>query len=292
MNSIEYIVNNFIYHHIDSLNELVIQNDMGIIKIHNNEMKTFIINMDDRVNEVLIDVDFMEYFKENYKAAISFLEEYGIIQKKEKFNFDIRKITLFTNENKILKHIGNFLKEDLENRCEISIVDNLEDLNEIALDEETCLIVFLNPYRKDEATRIRDLVASRESYLLMTYIYNNHFYIDSLYKEKWKNPCHLCHIGHIESQLRSDDENQMSYQNLIDMLYHEDQKFGTKLCLTNGQVLNISSQIVNKVNKLITLTSGNVIFSEELLESTQFNLVENTKQQDISIHWELCDCYE
>lgn len=90
--------------------------------------------------------------------------------------------------------------------------------------------------------------------LMMSYIYNNKFYMDSLYNRNWCNPCHCCHIGHIESHMRIGSAENLTYQQVVDILYSLDQNIEIGVPLTNAQRIIIAACLVKRIQLLINST--------------------------------------
>lgn len=104
-------------------------------------------------------------------------------------------------------------------------------------------------------------------------------------------------MGHIESQLRIKDAGNLTYQHLIDMLYHEDNNFSVNIPLSNNDILNILTLVSNELEKLILRPNGKVLKSSvETIEdknfSTMYDLKDKLLSKDVSMYWELCNCYE
>jgi McbB family protein len=289
----KYSVNNFVYHKLPSDN-IVIQNQKGIVKINNKELIDLIVQVDMNNNRQLSKDEIAEFLGSQTDAAIDFLMNYQIIQEYKNYNFNVKNIKFFSNNyslnNNLSKHIIE-LKNDVD--IDFTIIQNLET----QFNQSDLVIVFLNPYDKNLANQIRDNVQkSGDCLLLMTYIYNSRFYMDSLYNPKWKNPCHHCHMGYIESQLRMNEYGNLSYQSLIDIIYQEDNSFKVEAPLSTIDLYNIIVLIFNHLDKHVFRTKGRVLFLDESLDeinsTTVFNLENKAISKDTSIHWELCDCYE
>ena len=99
-------------------------------------------------------------------------------------------------------------------------------------------------------------------------------------------------MGYIESELRVNTNNNVTYQQMIDALYHEDPYFGAETCLSSNQTLNILTKLSNRLEELITLDTGRVVFPEEFHKAIALDLTTKQSHVDTPIHWEMCDCYE
>lgn len=286
-----FIINNFVYHEIKE-NNLIIQNSRGIVRIYDSRMITLLKEWDGATNKEVDREDLENKFKSHSDEAVEFLIKYGIIRKKESFNFGIDKLLFISDYPQVNELVARFFEEDIKGHCEAKVL-NLEEVTLDLIKPKTFLMVFIHSYRKAEAKKIRDLVRRvPNSYLLMSYVYYNTFYIDSLFCPDWKNPCHLCHMGYIESKLRMDISGNITYQQMIDSLYHEDETFRVESALSFDQMLNIVNCAINRINKYITLFNGNTVYPEEFHECLMMDLKTKKIHVDNSLHWEMCDCYE
>lgn len=288
---IKYKINNFVIHEIDN-STLVVIHIKGIVKINEKRMIELIKKWDLNNQKSITETNIKDIFKEDYKAALNFMTDNFIIEKEKKINYSIKRVTFITNNQMISQFIDYSMLEDVALPTKSQMI--MHDKIDSSIFENDCLhIVFLNPYNKKLAAQIRDHAKSKEnSMLLMTYVYNNNFYMDSLYFPKLYNPCHLCHIGHIESQLRVNTDGGVTYQQIIDSIYLEESNFSVHTPLTKNNILNITTMISNKLSKFILMEKGLLIFPEEFHECKMIELETNNIFTDYSLHWELCDCYE
>jgi McbB family protein len=285
-----YSINDYVYYEFNE-EELILQNSYGIVRIYNEKMKDFIKGVENNLQINIDESELKKIFLDDYKDAIRFLLEYRIIQEKKKINFNVNKIYFYTN-NKLVDEI---MKPVLQNEFNILNPTTLQDISKIKqnLDDQDLLIVFLNPYDKRFAKEIRDMmITSGKGYLLLSYCYNQSFYMDTLFNSEWKNPCHLCHIEHIESSLRINTTGNITYQDVIDSLYSEYSSFPVQYSLSYSQALNITTLIMNQINKFIMLNDSSTIFPEEFHQAIKLDLNTLSMIKDTSYHWELCDCYE
>jgi len=286
-----YIVNSFVYHELPN-GEIVVQNRFGIVKVKETRMIRIIKEWDRKTGCIVDDETLYKIFRGDSEIATKFLLQHGIIQKSEPMNFNINRLVFFSNHSDILKLIEKILLNDYSSRVKVEI-HCLDDFSKDLISSHSCSLVFMNPYCKSTAKRIRDTIKDiPNSYVLMSYVYNNKYYIDSLYCGSWRNPCHLCHIGYIESQLRINTSGNITYQQMIDSLYHEDPSFKVEAALSINQQLNSVTQLFNRFEKLISLDTSKVVFPEEFHEFVVMDLETKEVHVDTSMHWEMCDCYE
>lgn len=273
--------------------EVVIQNDQSIVKVFNDEMKNFLLKNDTSYKkEVNLD-ELKHTFGENFEEAIKFMLKYKIIQEEQKLDFKIKSLTFISNSEKVISLFNKVYEDEYSKKIPLHII-NLNESETFTINENSCVVVFLNPYNKKVAKKIKDLIDDTHNTMLITsYTYNNNFYIDCLYNKDWKNPCHFCHIGFLESKLRS-DEGHLSYQQLIDMIYEEDNRFSIETPINERKGMIISILLHEWINKYINNQRDNssYLYLDEYLNCLSYNFDNNAKNIDTAIHWELCDCYE
>ncbi|MBN8194220.1 McbB family protein [Bacillus sp. NTK074B] len=289
----KYILNPYVYYLLDD-KEMVLQNAQGVVRIHENRLKDFIIEWD-TFGSMNVPIDELNSrFGKDAEDAIHFLKTYNVIKEIPLPNLEVKKIKIYSNHSAIEQHLQNILKKDYGEIIDIESHLN-DDLsaNEIEVDEGDLIIVFLNPYNKTLAKEIRNRVSGiKNAYLMFSYVYNYAFYIDALYNSFLKSPCHICHMSYIESQLRIDNQGNTTYQQMIDSLYTEDPYFKVETPLTQNHQYNIVTQLVNRISKVIMLDESPVVYSEAFIESSMFDISTKKMRVDNPIHWELCDCYE
>ncbi|MCE5168299.1 McbB family protein [Paenibacillus profundus] len=288
---IRYKINNFIIHEIEVETTVVIHTK-GIVKIKEERLGGLIKKWDLSNQKSITEAEIKSVFKEDFEAALSFMIDNYIIEKEIKVNYSINKLVFLSNNQCMSQFFDFCVNEEITLPKKNQLI--IDRINDSSIIENDCLyVVFLNPYNKKLASQIRDCIKSRKnSLLLMTYVYNNSFYMDSLYFPTLYNPCHLCHIGHIESQLRVNTNGGITYQQIIDSIYLEESNFSIHTPLTKNNILNIATMLSNKLSKFIFLEKGLLIYPEELHECHMIELETNNVYSDYALHWELCDCYE
>lgn len=270
--------------------EAVVQNQDSIVIINNKIMIDLLKYWDTkqvrRVNKDEIKV----YFNEDIDDAIEFMKQYQILKEEKPKKLDINKISIYSNHNDVALMLEKIVKEDYKDRINIHLLSSLDD--EKATDDEL-LLAFLNPYSKKLGKQImRRQSISDNSKLILSYVYNSNFYIDCLYSSEWKVPCHNCHIGHIEAQSYLEEDTNMTYQQIIDLLYSVDEDFKVEIPLSGLQKINITRLLLNKLNKYINDFNVSKLHPAEITTCTLMDLSSLKIYEDTSIHWELCDCYE
>ncbi|GKV55342.1 hypothetical protein NCCP2222_12890 [Sporosarcina sp. NCCP-2222] len=289
----KYNITNFVYHVLPN-GEVVVQTKQGIVRITNPKMIEFIKRIDDRsINKSLLISEIESFFSNDSDSAIDFLLNYKIIEIERGIDFRIKQVKVFTNDKKFLDLFRSIVHEDFIQRN--LKVEFTNDFNSLNLSEDDLICCFLNPYDQVLAKTIVEKVQKANSVLLMSYTYNNNIFIDNLYRNEWKNPCHICNIKNLETQLRVAINGNITYQQLIDILYHEDASFNTEIKLEGKDILELSTEMYRMINKFI-FRNKNVDLSMfsgfEINESTLIDIHSQSTTKDFSIHWELCDCYE
>ncbi|RPK28129.1 McbB family protein [Paenibacillus xylanexedens] len=271
--------------------EIVIQNQQSIVSVNDELMKQVLMDWDINQKEYIGTEELEELFKELADEAIEFLMQYYIlIPMKDKTVF-VEKIVIASNDIETGQTIHHYLSEEYLSKVPVEFYE-LDSLPPTTQNELT--VVLMSPYSKKKGKELVSRQAKESnSKLLFGYVYHGNFYMDCLYSPEWKVPCHSCHIGHIESSgLVEDAEQDMTYQNMIDLIYKENEAFEVQMPLTSIQKLNIISNLVNKTRDYIGDFSVTKLHREEITVCTLVDLQNFRKTRDTSLHWELCNCYE
>lgn len=272
--------------------DFILQNNNGIVKITNKELIQLILEID-KENIKQLDINLIGKFINKVDGVIEFLLKYGVIETSLHNNFNIEEIQFVSNDKEVGELTNYVLKDHLNNSYNYTYTNDITSNININPNNKSLWIVFLNPYSKKIAKKLRDnFLSEKNSYLLTSYIYNNNLYIDSLYSAEWKTPCHICQSSWIESELRGSSSPKMNYQKMVDILYGENEEFEINLSLSNVQIVNIASQLSTRIIQHVgsdkSLKSDISMFGEAVAT----NLKSFKTHTDTTIHWELCDCYE
>ncbi|MEI5908908.1 McbB family protein [Bacillus spongiae] len=284
-----YTINKFIYH-VLSNGEGVIQTQAGIVRTDNRDIMRLIQNWDETNQTMANEEEFKSMFAEDYIEAIEFLESYNIIEEVKEKNLDIDRVTIISNH----KEIGTLLRSTIQNDYGKHVDVNLYDTAYYKPSKDKELtVVFLNPYNKELGLELRNRqMNAPTSIMLMSYVYESNFYLDSLYSPDWKTPCHQCHMGHIETQSLVADSDNLTYQQLVSSLYAVDQNFKIEVPLTATQHMNIVTLISNQLNRFMNDFQTSNLHPEEMTNCTLLDLKTLKYYKDTALHWEMCDCYE
>lgn len=291
MTTTEYKLNKFIGFTTNS-GEYILQNQLGITKILNKQLINYLTHLEKNNIKRITKLEIESLF-DKPDDVINFLLRYSIIEKEISLNFSIESINFLSNH----KEVGNITDYALRDELKSSTYIYQELLDEKFVpklnDSKSLWIFFLNPYPRKLAKKIRDMfIDDYNKYLLISYIHNGNFYIDSLYSAEYKTPCHLCQINTIESEIRSSSERNLNYQKFVDVIFEENTRFNLEYPLSNIQVLNISSQLSKRVIDHIGSDNKSKVETSLFGEGLVMNLNNFNYQSDTTIHWELCDCYE
>lgn len=289
----KYSINNFVIHELVNEDSLVILNTRGIVKIKEHRLAKLIRDWDGNSLSHVFEDTLKKVFSEDFENALKFMLNNSILEEEKQVNFLVEKIMYISNNEKLNEFMKSVYSDELKLPKQIKFIDTESSVSHLCSEERCLYIIFLNPYNKRIAASIRDSIKiNGSSLLMMSYVYNNNFYMDSLYFPSLYTPCHLCHIGHIESQLRVNTNGSISYQQIIDSIYLENPNFSIETPLSQNNILNIATITSNRVSKIILFENGLLVFPEELHECLMLDLQNNQVHRDYSLYWELCDCYE
>ncbi|WP_342478705.1 McbB family protein [Paenibacillus sp. FSL H7-0350] len=284
-----YKINKYILFRLED-GKIVVQNQDSIVTITEPSLIALLVNWDEDQIESTSDEKLKEIFHDDTIEAINFLKDYFIIIEERPKTVNVKKLIIASNDSLTSLKIYELLHEDYKKNINVELY-SVDDLPECEENELT--IVFLNPYNKKIAKRIVERQNRMEnSMLLCTYIYHNNFYMDCLFSPSWKVPCHQCHMGHIESTGLVEENQGLTYQNMIDSLYSENENFMVQVPITAIQNNNIINVIVNNVSSFLGNMNTTNFHKEDLTTCSLLDLKTLKKYKDTSIHWELCNCYE
>lgn len=250
--------------------EVVIQNQQGIVKIHDIAMIQLLKEWDSKKTLETTTEELESMFSNDTEEAIQFLQSYGIIDEVKPKMIDIDKISIVSNNYKVGQLLSEIIKQDYGMQLPVAYhtMDTLPEVQESEL-----LIGFLSPYSKKLGRKIKSRQLQKEnSKLLLSYIYNNNFYIDCLYSPEWKVPCHECYIGYIEAQSYLEERSNVTYQQMINALYSQTDDFMIEVPLSSVQKINIVRLLVNKINKYLNNLNTTLTHKEQVTSCTLFDL--------------------
>ncbi|WP_214872820.1 MULTISPECIES: McbB family protein [unclassified Exiguobacterium] len=284
-----YKVSKFLYYSI-SKDLMVCQNEHGVVKIHHQSLIEFLKNINNEVrqnNKITYD-EIRNVFPEDTDGVINFLLDHQLITEYHEMNLNIQQVLLISNSIEVEKVIIDNINDDI--KIDSVSLNEAEGINEF--EENTLVVLFMNPYIKSKAKLIRDIsIKSKNCYVITSYMYNEKFHFDSVFNSEWKNPCHLCNLGILEETLT---HNRVSndYKEFIDNLMTEHSQFVPESILGKRKSINIATFIINKIESITGIDEYTQFNMNDFKVNYQINLNDHTFFSDTSIHWELCDCYE
>ncbi|TPR42306.1 McbB family protein [Apilactobacillus micheneri] len=284
-----YKVKNFVIYLNNDIG--ILQTQRGITTVNNNKMLNFLINVDNSDELYITEAKIKQTFKEATTQAIKFLLENKIIQKKPKYNFNIKKIILYTND----KIIKNFF-EDYVKYSDINSVKTINDINKININDETLLITFFNPLDWKAIEKVYKQVNKNNSIWLLGYPYNNNFYFNNVYKRSWHVPCYKCIRAEMESRERINMFDETSYQQIVDQLYNNYPDFLIETKIKYSEAIKIVNLMQYIIDQFILLDEPSKFLQSNnginILQTFQIDTINNRIVHETAEHWELCDCYE
>lgn len=292
--NIQYSINNYILYELETDSDIIIQHQYGIVRVKEPTMKKLLQLWENKGTTTVDSETFSMYFGENSTEAIDFLSNNQIIRTQEKNPIEIKNINIICDDKFIQRLLIDILTKDFSKHFKVNFY-SIDDLRsgQLSNANNEFLLAFLHPYSKKIGLQLRDRQKSNDSSVsLISYIYANNFYIDSLYSANWIVPCHGCNIGHIESQLYVGESDSVTYQQLIDSLYTESNDFKVEIPLTNIQRINIVRLLVNRMYKYINTLQIATLHPTEVTNTTMMDLNNFKVYEDTSIFWEMCNCYE
>lgn len=272
-----------------SAGDVVLQNDNGLIRITDRRLAQFILNIDKNKVRKLNIKSIREDFGEETQRVVEFLGDHGVLEQPVQANFNIEEFVFYSNHSEV----SNLVKTALCKDSELYQHNDIKALLDQNINSNSFWFVFLNPYSKKLAKQIRDkFIDIENSYLVISYIYNNCLYIDSIYSADWKTPCHMCQIGWLESELRSSSVEQLNYQEIVDILYQENVNFQVGAPFSALQTMNVATQLLNHIAKYTGEDTIHKLSLDDVNQGFAMDLRTFKSHKDTTMHWELCDCYE
>lgn len=283
-----YKINKFLYYFIkDDL--MICQNEFGVVKIHHQSLIDFLksIHIEVRNKETISYDEVNNFFPDDTEGVIDFLLSRQLISEYHELNFNIQRVLMISNSEEVEKMVIDNIHEDI-------VVSSLgleetEQLN--SFEDNTLVVLFLNPYIKSKAKLIRDIsMKSRNCFVITSYMHNEKFHFDSVFNSEWKTPCHICNMGILEETL-THNRIANDYKKFIDTMMTEHSEFIPASILGKRKVINISTFIINKIEAIVGADTYAQFNMKDFKNNYQVELNDQSFFTDTSIHWELCDCY-
>lgn len=289
-----YTINKFLFYQVDD-NAVVIQTANGLTKIHDHRMIELLQVWEESFKKSVSQRSLEEIFKEDSNEATQYLLRYGIIELTKANLARINSVKVLSTNNNVNNLLFDTISNKYANALDVSRISSNDLINHNF--ENDFLIIFLDQYDKKLVKTLQQKLRHAPTTVsLMSYVYAKNLYLDCLYSTDWKIPCHNCHIGHIQSSFYLNDDEEATYQQLIDHLYSEtNDEFIAGIPLNSVQELNAACLISNKVNAFLNdlhYLDGRFLHVEDINKCTLMDLSTFRKYEDTSLHWEMCDCYE
>ena len=289
----KFNINNFIYHTLPNQN-IIIQTNQSILQISEPIIISFLIKVDELSLSIIDYTTLEKYFNDETDEIISFLLEYNIIETPKKLNYKIKRILFYSNDE-IINSILSLSNSNVKDGLSLELIDDL-DLIKKSLSKDDLLITYFKSYNSRTMRELLNLVTEKECMLLNSYSYGDSIFIDNLFKKEWGVPCHFCNISLIKDNLRSTQDEELSYQNFVDSILQKDNNFEIEKLLNTNQVFFLLNNLLRTIDRHIIRYNNKSLTSEEsmadVLNVIRLDLERNSVTKDTAIHWELCDCYE
>ena len=163
-----YVINPFIIHN-SSNGEIALQHRCGIVVISDSKIRNVIPYLEKNIGEKLLESDLILVFKSKYSQYLKFFIEHNIIKKVEPPNFNIDNIHFFSNS----KSISELVSRSLEGTKLFFNHENISSFNNmIQNNSKSVFIVFLNPYDRFLARKLKSLFAiNKKTLSVFVYTY-------------------------------------------------------------------------------------------------------------------------
>ena len=286
---------NFLCHVLPS-GALVLQTKAGVVKVTDPAMRDLLEELDrsPQSHRRLTRQELETRFGPRVGDALGFLLSYGVLRPAEPTNYRVEGFYVCSTSPLFRELAERILGSSLPLRgwpVSLGAVDA-----GLPSGVRTALVCFLNPYVRRLARGVVRHVRASGQVTVMSYVYNGLVYIDNVYCSRWHNPCHLCNMGHLETQLRVSLDGNLTYQHLVDLVYQEDEDFAVGLDLDALDVAKVVCALANVLDRFFVRSRGLALGTDESPEdvnySTLLDLQRNTITRDVATYWELCDCYE
>lgn len=287
--TIKYVINPYVIHQLPD-KRIVLQNREGIVILDDEKMKKIVSFLEHKIGHQYNYLELEKLFGDDFNEYLNFLLNNKVVSAITIPNFKIQNIHFYTNSY----IVGNLVSKSFQDHsCFWNTYSDEKKYREMIGDNKNdFFLIFLNPYDKLLARKLRDHFKNTKTLSIMSYVYRGHFYFESIYSPLWKTPCHICQFTHIESELRLGAAYQVTYQQIIDYLYNIDRTLLVETPLRFNDSLNIAAQITNRVDQLLALDDESIIDINEFTKGLVLDLTNKEVKLDTTYHWELCDCYE
>ncbi len=279
----KYTVSNFFIEKISD-KKGYIMNSANIAIIEDEKLLNLLVWIDSNKIQTLTTSTVKKFTNEDFKENIEFLKSHGIIRENF-FDKSYSNIIYITNDRNAFSSLkfNMFEEKDTSDLIYFNTFDSLLIHTNNIVSHKKLIFFILNPFSITLLRKLRDFAKEKLFDIRVAFYYNFKFYITNIYSPTLLSPCPLCFFSNLESSLRTTNrfENNITFQNIIDIIYNEHARFKTYAEFSNMQLLHL-------VSYLALLDKREYFYNESYEISYDTGLI----NQDTSYHWELCDCYE
>ena len=276
----KYKVENFYINKIDR-NKSYVMTVAELIVITDKNLINFLDWVDKNSIKKIEFSDIKKFMLSPTEDAIEFMENKKLISIDEEKKVNYEKDMYISNDLDVINFIKYCSTEDCTMLIKKKNIFNDNEKNNIFVEKNYLYFFILNPFSLEDLEKLVNFAKKKYLQIRVAFVYNFKFYITNIFSPKLGSPCPLCFFYNLETSLRTTDRftNQISFQNIVDMIYERSGKFTSTVKFNREQLLFIVSYMYQLDNH-----SYNDVYE---IDYNSHNLSE-----DIAYHWELCDCYE
>ncbi|KQL58301.1 MULTISPECIES: McbB family protein [Bacillaceae] len=261
----------------------VIQTGRSTVVINDQELKQYLKDLESNRIVSVSSKDLANQFPNKGEEVSRFLLQNRIFSSYEKPTIDYENIFLFSNNDKMTETF-NYLVEDLFDSNRFFLKSSLKETHEVG--DGDLVFIFLNPFILEEFLEVVNDIKQKSAIIKVMFYYNHSIYVSHYSKDKWKNPCPKCFYYSLETQLRGEVTGSgPNFQTIIDLIYRRVSHFNVESKLSANDLLPAIESIVRDFK-----------FEQDvdhfINKAYEFSIEQGTKQEDLTYHWEMCDCYE
>lgn len=225
------------------------------------------------------------FFGDLSDEVIKFLNQNRIIEQSENItNLEVDSVIVISNDKKFLAEF-EYVTQDMEKQVEYLSMEEYKRIKEKKTEHTIC-VIYMNPFSLEKYIDISNFFLNENIMVKMSFYYNHSIYISNIYKKEWYTPCPKCFFYSLESKLRAGNSyNTLNFQTIIDLLYENNPRFEIEGTVMTKDMLSV---IMIMIKDLFYKGDANDI----LQRVVEYRLEDGSINEDVSYHWELCDCYE
>lgn len=259
--------------------QTVFQTQSSTVIIQNKELSNYLIALEKNNKLEITSQEIEDFWGSKTNEIIDFLTNQKLLVPEVEQEIYLKKILVLSNDEKFI----DSMNYNIHGLYKIIMV-NQKELETYTTNKTDILIVFLNPFKLDYLLEIYKIAREKDIICKFIFSYNNKIYFSNYHKKTWYNPCPLCFFYSIESELRGEENGEISFQTIIDLFYAQNIRFEINLPLSQTAYLHI----IYLLTKYLTNISDKYLIDEV----AELDLQDNTIRKDTAYHWGYCDCYE